>query len=237
MKELNDATAAPGPGPAASSSSRPSDQAAANFQDRIKQTMDRMKSSGAEVDAAVADSETDDFLSEMLKQMQGAAGEGESDEDFSKMLLNMMEQLTSKEILYEPMKELNEKYPEWLRNNESKQSAEDLQRYREQYGVVKEIVAKFEEPEYRDESDKDREFIIDRMQKVVGLPLLCSPLSFQANSETAIDASRRRTPKRVNGREGTRPRYTSRRRFELCGTVIGRYMEMFAISCILKRTL
>ncbi|PUU75689.1 Pex19 protein [Tuber borchii] len=166
VKELNDATAAPGPGPAASSSSRPSDQAAANFQDRIKQTMDRMKSSGAEVDAAVADSETDDFLSEMLKQMQGAAGEGESDEDFSKMLLNMMEQLTSKEILYEPMKELNEKYPEWLRNNESKQSAEDLQRYREQYGVVKEIVAKFEEPEYRDESDKDREFIIDRMQKM-----------------------------------------------------------------------
>lgn len=209
MKELNDATAAPGPGPAASPSSRPSDQAAANFQDRIKQTMDRMKSSGAEVDAAVADSETDDFLSEMLKQMQGAAGEGESDEDFSKMLLNMMEQLTSKEILYEPMKELNEKYPEWLRNNESKQSAEDLQRYREQYGVVKEIVAKFEEPEYRDESDKDREFIIDRMQKVVGLPLLCSPLSFQTNSGTAIDASRRRTSKRVNGRDGTRPRYTS----------------------------
>jgi len=78
----------------------------------------------------------------------------------------MMEQLTSKEILYEPMKELNEKYPEWLRNNESKQSAEDLQRYQEQYGVVKEIVAKFEEPEYRDESDKDREFIIDRMQKM-----------------------------------------------------------------------
>ncbi|KAG0637666.1 Pex19 protein family-domain-containing protein [Tuber brumale] len=166
VKELNDATAAPGTMPSAPSSSRPSDQAAANFQDRIKQTMDRMKSSGAEVDAAVADSEADDFLSEMLKQMQGAAGEGESDEDFSSMLLNMMEQLTSKEILYEPMKELNGKYPEWLRNNESKQPAEDLRRYREQYGVVKEIVAKFEEPEYRDESDNDREFIIDRMQKM-----------------------------------------------------------------------
>lgn len=169
MKELNDATAAPGPSKA-TAPPRPADQAAANFQDRIKQTMDRMKSSGAEVDAAVADSEGEDLLSEMLKQMQGAVGEGESDEDFSKMLLNMMEQLTSKEILYEPMKELNDKYPEWLRNNEEKQSLEDLQRYTEQYEVVSEIVAKFEEPEYRDDSDKDREYIIERMQKV----LICS---------------------------------------------------------------
>lgn len=143
----------------------------ANFQDRIKQTMERMKSSEAEVDAAVADSEGDDFLAEMLKQMQGAAGEGEGDEDFSKMLLTMMEQLTSKEILYEPMRELADKYPAWLSKNEGKEPQEDIDRYREQYGVVKEIVAKFEEPTYRDENDKDRDYIIDRMQKVCHFPV------------------------------------------------------------------
>ncbi|KAH8144556.1 uncharacterized protein LAJ45_11453 [Morchella importuna] len=165
VKELNDA--ATGGKATTSSSSAPKPlKAPANFQDRIKQTMERMKSSEAEVDAAVADSEGDDFLAEMLKQMQSAGGDGESDEDFSKMLLTMMEQLTSKEILYEPMRELADKYPEWLRKNEGKEPSEDIERYRDQYLVVKEIVAKFEEPAYRDENDKDRDYIIDRMQKM-----------------------------------------------------------------------
>lgn len=166
VKELSDAASTGKATPSSSTAAVKPATVPANFQDRIKQTMERMKSSEAEVDAAVADSEGDDFLAEMLKQMQGAAGEGEGDEDFSKMLLTMMEQLTSKEILYEPMRELADKYPAWLSKNEGKEPQEDINRYREQYGVVKEIVAKFEEPAYRDENDKDRDYIIDRMQKV-----------------------------------------------------------------------
>lgn len=166
VKELSDAATIGKDTPSSSIAAPKPATVPANFQDRIKQTMERMKSSEAEVDAAVADSEGDDFLAEMLKQMQGAAGEGEGDEDFSKMLLTMMEQLTSKEILYEPMRELADKYPTWLSKNEGKEPQEDIDRYREQYGVVKEIVAKFEESAYRDENDKDRDYIIDRMQKV-----------------------------------------------------------------------
>lgn len=102
VKELSDA-ATTGKATPSSSLATPKPAAVpANFQDRIKQTMERMKSSEAEVDAAVADSEGDDFLAEMLKQMQGAAGEGESDEDFSKMLLTMMEQLTSMKFFTNP---------------------------------------------------------------------------------------------------------------------------------------
>lgn len=173
VKELNDAATTGKTTPSISMGGPKPATVPANFQDRIKQTMERMKSSEAEVDAAVADTEGDDFLAEMLKQMQGAAGEGEGDEDFSKMLLTMMEQLTSKEILYEPMRELADKYPSWLGKNEGKGLSEDIERYREQYNVVKEIVAKFEEPAYRDENDKDRDYIIDRMQKVC-FPPLCS---------------------------------------------------------------
>ncbi|KAL7269117.1 Peroxisome chaperone and import receptor [Rhizina undulata] len=171
VKELADATASPPPPPPPSAqSSKPAPAAAGpsssgagstNFQDRIKKTMERMKSSEAEVDATIADAESDDFLAEMLKQM-----EGDSEEDFSKMLLNLMEHLTSKDILYEPMKELNQKYPEWLRNNESKQSKEEMDRYRDQHATVREIVAKFEESTYKDENDNDREYIIERMQKI-----------------------------------------------------------------------
>lgn len=158
------ATASPPPPPAAGSSSG----AEASFQETIRRTMERMQSSGEQATAAAAAEGTDDFMAELLKQMQsggGLDGEG-NDEEFSKMLLGMMEQLTNKEILYEPMKELHEKFPEWLEKNKGKTPAEDMKRYEEQQGLVKEIVAKFEESTYSDSNPKDREYIVDRMQKV-----------------------------------------------------------------------
>jgi len=170
-KELNEALAAADTPAATASPSAPSispdkapDASPANFQDRIKQTMERMKLSNAEVDAGLSGADSDDFLAEMMKQM-GGSGEGR-EEDFSGMLVNMMEQLTSKEILYEPLKDLYEKYPEWIRKNGDKESKENMNRYREQYNIVKEIVMKFDEAGYRDEDETQREYIIDRMQKM-----------------------------------------------------------------------
>jgi peroxin-19 len=172
-KELNEAMVTPdATGAAASTAGTKATTAdAANFQERIKATMERMKSSNAEVDAGLADADSDDFLAEMLKNM-GGTGEG-GEEDFSTMLVNMMEQLTSKEILYEPMKELYEKYPEWIRKNEATESKEDMARYREQFSIVKEIVLKFDEPGYKDENESCREYIVERMQKVIFLPCGC----------------------------------------------------------------
>ncbi|KAF3918132.1 hypothetical protein AA313_de0208104 [Arthrobotrys entomopaga] len=143
-----------------------------SFRDTIAKTMERMKESGEEIDTEMADSQSDDFLAEMLKQMQMATGKSGSDEDFSKMLMGMMEQLTNKEILYEPMKELDEKFPGWLVENEGKHSADEMKNFREQSRLVREIVAKFEQPGYSDASEVDREYIVERMQKMqaVGSP-------------------------------------------------------------------
>lgn len=106
-------------------------------------------------------------MSEMLKQMQSGDFQGEgNEEDFSKMLMGMMEQLTNKEILYEPMKELNEKFPAWLEKNRATTPADDLKRYEEQKVLVAEIVGKFQESTYADSNAADREFIVERMQKV-----------------------------------------------------------------------
>jgi peroxin-19 len=155
--------------------------AEASFQETIKRTMERMQTSGDQATAAAAAEGSDDFLAEILKQMQAGGLEGEgNEEDFSKMLLGMMEQLTNKEILYEPMKELNDKFPEWFEKNKATTSEEDLKRYREQQALVKEIVAKFEEANYSDANAADREYIVDRMQKVctTNLTLLIlSPLT------------------------------------------------------------
>jgi peroxin-19 len=164
------ATSAPTPPVPTSSSTTggTANPAEDSFQETIRRTMERMQNSGDQATAAAAAEGSDDFLAELLKQMQGGGGlDGEgNEEEFSKMLMGMMEQLTNKEILYEPMKELNDKFPEWLDKNREKTPADDLKRYEEQQTLVREIVAKFEESTYADSNTADREYIVDRMQKV-----------------------------------------------------------------------
>ena len=153
----------------------PGGAGSASFQDTIRQTMERMQASGEQATAAASAEGSDDFLAELMKQMEsgglGGGGEG-GEEDFSKMLLGMMEQLTNKEILYEPMKELNDKFPEWLEKNRDKTPEADLKRYEEQQALVKEIVAKFDQPTFSDANAEDRQYIVDRMQKVSWLALV-----------------------------------------------------------------
>ena len=137
------------------------------FQKTIQKTMERMQESGEQASAAVNADESGDILAEMLKQIEGGGLKGpENEEDFSKMILGMMEQLTNKDILYDPMKELNDKYPAWMANHQTSTKAEDMQRYKEQQVVVSEIVARFEAPGYADTNTADREYIVERMQKV-----------------------------------------------------------------------
>ncbi|KAG5960616.1 hypothetical protein E4U58_004588 [Claviceps cyperi] len=153
---------------AASAESNPSGASHdASFQETIRRTMERMQTSGEDATAAASAGSGDNFMAELLKQMGSGdlGGEG-SEEDFSKMLMGMMEQLTNKEILYEPIKELDDTFPEWFEKNRASTSPEDLKRYEEQRGLVREIVAKFEEASYSDDNPVDREYIVDRMQKM-----------------------------------------------------------------------
>lgn len=164
----DEAPAAASAGPSASSSAAPA-AGDASFNETIRRTMERMQASGDQATAAAAaDSEsTDDLMSEFMKQMQsGGLGGPGSEEELSKMLVGMMEELTNKEILYEPMKELNDKFPAWMAANQDKTGAEDLKRYNTQQVIVREIVVRFELPSYSDANPDDREYIVDRMQKV-----------------------------------------------------------------------
>jgi peroxin-19 len=139
-----------------------------SFQDTVRKTMERMQASGASADAAAASdgpsSAEDDMMAQLMKELQAGGGGGE--EDFNKMLMGMMSQLTNKEILYEPMKELYDKFPAWLEENRSKTGKEDLGRYEEQHAMVKQIVERFEKKGYSDDNEDDREYIVERMQRV-----------------------------------------------------------------------
>lgn len=148
-----------------------------NFQDSIKRTMDRMRESNASASAASATSNNpseDDFMTQMLNEIAQANGgaDGNPEDAFSNMLLGMMEQLTNKEILYEPMKELDSKFPDWLSEREpgkpkaSTITNEARAKYKDQQSLVHEIVQRFEQAGYSDQNAGDREFIVERMQKM-----------------------------------------------------------------------
>ncbi|KAF9942546.1 Peroxisome chaperone and import receptor [Mortierella antarctica] len=131
-----------------------------NFQDRIAKTMDKLKDSSEQVEAQVAEDSEEALMAEMMKQMEGMAEGG----DFQNVLEGMMEQLMSKDILYEPMVDLQQKYPQWLKDNKDKISAEEYARYEKQYGYVKEIVEFFDRPDFDDKSDTQAKSVIDLMQ-------------------------------------------------------------------------
>ncbi|CAI7570294.1 unnamed protein product [Penicillium discolor] len=141
-----------------------------SFNDAIKRTMGRMKESGDKATAAASNEDdiSEDMLAQLLKAVEaGASGAGE-DGDLSKMFMGMMEQLSNKEMLYEPMKELDVKFGPWIEKNKGtgKVSAEDMERFETQARVVKQIVGKFEEKGFSDDDPKCREYVWERMQEM-----------------------------------------------------------------------
>lgn len=156
--------------PASSSAKKTDDEQPESFNDAIQRTMERMKQSGdrATEAASTDDGLSDDMVAQLLKAMEaGAAGAGDEG-DLTKMFMGMMEQLSNKEMLYEPMKELDGKFGPWLEKNkaEGKVALEDMTRYEAQAKVVKQIVEKFEEKTYSDDDPKCREYVWERMQAV-----------------------------------------------------------------------
>lgn len=136
------------------------------FQETIRRTMERMQASREKAEIPTADEDPDDIFAQMLREVQnGGLDEATNEEGLSKMLMNVMEELTNKEILYQPMKELHDKFPSWMREHGSSVEEADLLRYREQERLVGEIVGKFDEKGYSDSAPADREFIVERMQK------------------------------------------------------------------------
>jgi len=72
-----------------------------------------------------------------------------------------MKQLLAKSVLYEPLKELRDKYPLWLEQNDAKLSSADRSKYTQQYKILQEITTVYET-----EGDDGFQKLVDLMQKV-----------------------------------------------------------------------
>lgn len=167
MAQMNAATIDPTPGPTTSYPNNAAKSAAniggvkapKNFQESIEANLQRMRESESTANEASEPdgSESDAFMAEMMKQFQDSAG---GDGDFSKVLEGMMAQLMSKEILYEPLLELHQKYPGWISEHPEDSKIDN---YKEQAKLVKQIIEKFEDRDYRDEDAQKKEEVMELM--------------------------------------------------------------------------
>lgn len=81
----------------------------------------------------------------------------------------MMQSLLSAEFLLPSLKELLEKYPTWLQENESKISDDDKERYSKQQELFKVVCAELEKEKPTDSTEVKNErfkIILKHMQKV-----------------------------------------------------------------------
>lgn len=130
-----------------------------NFDSVMKDTMERLKKSGENIDEQLkndpSSSNPEDMLTQLLAGLGGGAGDG--DFDMSKLLTDMLEQLSSKDVLYEPIKDLNTKFPEFLKEQKGKIPDDEHARYTKQYEVTNDIMALFESSEFDNENTEKRE--------------------------------------------------------------------------------
>jgi len=101
----------------------------------------------------------DALLSKLLREMggdavggsggasgaEGSAGAG-SDDGMERMVEQMMGSMLSREHLYQPMKDIAERYPAYLRDNAESISEADMTNYRKQQACFERIVAEFDAP-------------------------------------------------------------------------------------------
>ena len=167
-----------------------------SFQRSIRETMERMKSSEQSMkDSTAAGTGTDpgqDDIAALLAALQGGGGENSEGDDaeLGSFLESMMDQLMSKEVLYEPLKELYDKFPEYLASHPPESStpspsldpskkltpipASDHARYVAQQRLITTVITKFDDPKYDDtaktaEAEKSRKEIVDLMSELQSL--------------------------------------------------------------------
>ncbi|XP_029083211.1 peroxisomal biogenesis factor 19 isoform X1 [Monodon monoceros] len=123
---------------------------------------------------------------ELTKAMEGLGmDEGDGEGTILPIMQSIMQNLLSKDVLYPSLKEITEKYPEWLQTHRESLPPEQFEKYQEQHSVMGKICEQFEAetPTDSEATQKARfEVVLDLMQQVrprlAVCPLLLSACVF-----------------------------------------------------------
>ncbi|TKY55449.1 Peroxisome biogenesis protein 19-1 [Spatholobus suberectus] len=100
-----------------------------------EQTREAVKGLESASPPAADDFGKDAMMEDWVKQFEQLAGS----QDMESIVETMMQQLLSKDILHEPMKEIAEKYPKWLEEHKTSLSKEEYERYSHQYELIRNL--------------------------------------------------------------------------------------------------
>ncbi|TRM59789.1 Pex19 protein family-domain-containing protein [Schizophyllum amplum] len=150
---------------------RPEPAASNDFQAKIRQATQKLRESESNMtgDGGAGPSSGDgaDALEALLKSLDlDNLPEGDDEKELTGFLESMMGSLMSKEVLYEPMRELEEKMPAYLENPTEPLQAGDKERYQSQLTCVRKIIATFDEPGYTDDDPARSKRIVDLMSEM-----------------------------------------------------------------------
>ncbi|RKP12862.1 Pex19 protein, partial [Piptocephalis cylindrospora] len=148
------------------------------FQEKMEETMGRLRESSDKASEASSTpiNDEDALLQEMMRHMEelaGKEGTGPGRDTvcgMDKMMEEMMSQFMTREVLYEPMRELANKYPDWLRDKKGTLSKEEYDQYKKQLGHIQAMVTHFEsssssEPDGSDQQDPVISELMEKMQE------------------------------------------------------------------------
>ncbi|KAJ2499868.1 Peroxisome chaperone and import receptor [Coemansia sp. RSA 1972] len=131
---------------------------APSFQDKIKATMDKLKESADHADAATDTNELS-MMEELMRQLDQTG----DDPQLDSLVDDVIGQLMSKDVLEQPLKDLNAAYPKYLTANKDTLSSDEYERFSQQHKYVKEILELFAQSE-GDEVKDPR--VVELMQKM-----------------------------------------------------------------------
>jgi peroxin-19 len=81
------------------------------------------------------------MFKDMMKEFENMAGGGLNQDA---ILDGMMQQLVSKDIMYEPMKQVTDRFPSWLEENKDNLSEEEFQNRSKQYKCFQKLIDVYE---------------------------------------------------------------------------------------------
>ncbi|NWR94961.1 PEX19 factor, partial [Furnarius figulus] len=109
---------------------------------------------------------------ELAKALEGLGMEEGAGDGVLPVMRSIMQSLLSKDVLYPSLKEITEKYPEWLCQHEGSLPPEELQRFRAQHSLMSRLCSELErEQPGEPEGQRQERFetLLDLMQQLQDL--------------------------------------------------------------------
>ena len=150
----------------------------ANTMSRLKESSERIESNLKEETAAAAAARSasrnsDDILNELINQLSNSSNDFGDVDGMDNAILDILNQMSTKEVLYAPMKEMHQEFVSWFAEHEDNPKFQDrMDDYKKQFQLVGELVAIYEKEDYSNEQYRDQVTeILDKLEQLGDTPV------------------------------------------------------------------